>query len=178
MSSLSTWSVRLREAWSALFCQGGPVFIEEGSSADRAFATSRRNVRTADGQKLFMLECAQPDKRCSRCPRGQAYRQLLSCKEHGGEDLHVMAAVNAIESEVGDRQGKVAEVHDRNAKAWTSRRETCVRHGNLEPYPILDPVSPSVVQAEHSAQHCQRCGDDLHRGGFHAATVAPAREAT
>lgn len=166
---------RLREAWSALLCKGGPVFVEEGSFADRTLATGGADIRTTDGQKLLWLECAQTHKRCNSCPRGQAYRQLLSMHKKWTSDLHVQFPVDAIEAYVGDREREIAEVHDSNAKTLFARRDDGMGHGNLEPYPVLDPVAPGVVQAEHRAQDGKSGGDDLHYGGFHDRNVASAR---
>jgi hypothetical protein len=165
---------RIQGAWSALWCDGHLDAVEFPHRAGSLEAAGGLDVGAPVPSHLVWMRCGQLENRCATCPRLQAHRETMALiHELRQRELGMVPAVDVVKPDLRDGHREAAEV---DALDQQDRRAAARHNGMADPHAqahtVLDPVAPSVVQPQHSAQHGQRSGDDLNRVCTHGAIVA------
>lgn len=174
----STLSSRLKQALTILQCDGKPVVIEKSAVAALAKATGCVYVGLADEGPTNIWTCGQWMSRCDGCPRFQAYRQGLAAGEYWERNLRVVGRTQELKPEVSDGDRKGAEIDDVNHDQSSSVAPNSKGYLYLDSDGVLNPVTPRVVYAQHSAKNGERGGDDLNGVGLHDSNVARSEVAS
>jgi hypothetical protein len=122
----------------------------------------------------FALMCPSRRERCEACPRFQAMRQLVAIRKHGINEVQAVFRAAHGEPNVGDGDGKGAEVHDCDSKTLLPVREQVVVTADTQSDTVLREGSPSVQEAEQGANQGNGEGYSLDEIEVHGRSVEDA----
>lgn len=174
---MSSLLKRLQRALLVLRCSGDPIFVHGTGATDELQTTRGGCIEASNSLPSIGWRFCHGLHHCDRCPRFEAYRQGLAARKDGHRDLSVSIGSEQIHTNVGHRDRESAQVDQVDKEDPGSRCGLTERDLQAQSSPVLDPVSPGVVDAEHGTQQRDGKGDVLENGlGFrsHAGTVTEA----
>lgn len=144
---------RLKRAWSAFCCQGDPIFAGKVLLSTLNRQSARRgDIGTADSPAPLGWKCVKRFENCEACPRFKAYWQGLAAGRSMAVDIHPLPSFEQDESNVGDGDGKAAEIEHINEHQIGA--VIVFPGGHSYPYldPVLTPASPSIKETERRSK--------------------------
>lgn len=158
---------RIKDAWASLSCRGRPLATEESMAPANLQPTGGVDVSVSQSRPTILWQCVRPYEHCARCPRRQAYWQGFRASEDRSRDLHMTVGAQQIKPKVGDGDGEVTQVND--FKCYSPGTIITLEKGEFYPYPhtVLNPVSPSVIQAQNSTKNRDSQCDGLKKCDIH-----------
>lgn len=113
------------------------------------------DVGCFDAGYLAILKCADWGKRCERCPRRQAFRELCQAYEDGARNLQVGGATCNGKADGGNRDGKGAEVAHVDADVGGAGGVFGQKRNDVQAHAVCDPAFPGVKNTQACTKHCQ-----------------------